>query len=359
MKLLIPSSLAVVAAFLQHPVNHDIVSEIQKTASWKPMDPSKNPLSRVSKDEIMGMMGTILAPVPASALDRFNANHSAGTKVGFPDSFDARSEFGSCMHPIRDQAKCGSCWAFGAAETLSDNLCAAGSPAGVLSPQDLVSCDSVDHGCNGGTLPSAWDYLQNTGIVSDACLPYTAYNGTVDACPPGQCTGSGSYAKHRCPSKPNFLSSKEDIKQGVMSLGAAETGFYVYEDFLSYSGGIYKHATGQVLGGHAVKIIGWGHSGETEYWIVANSWGTSWGESGYFRIDMSDRDSAFALGGAFNCGDLEPVAPTPAPPTPYTCEDISSTCADHTSMCDKGLVGVCLRTCGCCVTYNKPDYCPK
>jgi len=59
----------------------------------------------------------------------------------------------------------------------------------------------------------------------------------------------------------------------------------VYSDFMSYRGGVYKHRSGQLMGGHAVKIVGWGVD-ETEgnYWIVANSWGPSWGESGFFKI---------------------------------------------------------------------------
>ena len=67
-----------------------------------------------------------------------------------------------------------------------------------------------------------------------------------------------------------------------------ETGFTVYADFMSYSGGIYEHVTGGVRGGHAVKIVGWGVEGGINYWICANSWGTSWGEEGFFRIKMGE-----------------------------------------------------------------------
>lgn len=63
-----------------------------------------------------------------------------------------------------------------------------------------------------------------------------------------------------------------------------ETGFTVYADFMNYKGGIYKHVSGAQQGGHAVKLIGWGTDGTTNYWICANSWGPKWGESGFFRI---------------------------------------------------------------------------
>jgi len=63
-----------------------------------------------------------------------------------------------------------------------------------------------------------------------------------------------------------------------------ETGFTVYEDFMSYKSGIYHHVSGEVAGGHAVKMIGWGNEGGVDYWICANSWGPEWGEKGFFRI---------------------------------------------------------------------------
>jgi len=69
-----------------------------------------------------------------------------------------------------------------------------------------------------------------------------------------------------------------------MANGPVQTAFTVYEDFLSYHSGVYQHTTGNSVGGHAVKIIGWGVEDDVPYWIVANSWNTDWAENGYFRI---------------------------------------------------------------------------
>lgn len=104
--------------------------------------------------------------------------------VNAPASFDARDQWPTCVHEIRDQQHCGSCWAFGASEALSDRLCiySDGKEDVVLSPQDLVSCDKGDMGCNGGWIQNAWSYLEKTGIVSDACYPYTSGDGNSGTC---------------------------------------------------------------------------------------------------------------------------------------------------------------------------------
>ena len=78
------------------------------------------------------------------------------------------------------------------------------------------------------------------------------------------------------------------IKLEIYTNGPIETGFMVYQDFMSYVSGIYTHRSGLQAGGHAVKIIGWGTEGGVNYWIVANSWGPDWGESGTFRIKVGE-----------------------------------------------------------------------
>ena len=94
-----------------------------------------------------------------------------------PRSFDARSKFAACSSSIghiRNQGRCGSCWAFGAVESLADRMCIArGGVAVTLSPQSLIDCDKVDDGCNGGYLDSAWKGLVSRGALDESCDPYT------------------------------------------------------------------------------------------------------------------------------------------------------------------------------------------
>jgi len=78
------------------------------------------------------------------------------------------------------------------------------------------------------------------------------------------------------------------IKAEIFANGPMETGFDVYEDFFSYSTGVYQHTSGGYAGGHAVKMLGWGTENGVDYWLCANSWNTSWGMQGFFKIKQGD-----------------------------------------------------------------------
>jgi cathepsin B len=209
-----------------------------------------------------------------------------------PESFDVRQQWKDCIHPIRDQQRCGSCWAFAASEVLSDRFCIAtsGKSNVVLSAQDLVSCDSEDEGCNGGWVDKSWEYLRTTGIVSDECLPYSSGKGDSGTCPfeggKNKCK-KGDFMKYKV-SEHGQLDTIEDAKASLVKYGPIEAAFMVYDDFISYKGGVYRRTSENLLGGHAVKILGWSKDEIGEYWIVANSWGTGWGEEGTFKIGFGE-----------------------------------------------------------------------
>lgn len=218
--------------------------------------------------------------------------------ITIPVSFDARERWPNNIHPIRNQQKCGSCWAFSAAEVLTDRFSIAsnGRVQTVLSPEDLVSCDTTNMGCGGGQLFTAWKYMADTGIVSDACFPYSSGNGTTTPCV-HTCADTESFTASKHKAKTYYrLISIENIQRDILLHGPVQTGFRVYKSFMSYKSGIYQRSwwnfLDPIMGGHAVKIVGWGtdenkkdrHGRPTDYWIVANSWDTTWGEDGYFKI---------------------------------------------------------------------------
>ncbi|CAH8431157.1 unnamed protein product [Heterobilharzia americana] len=235
--------------------------------------------------------------------------------VEIPSSFDSRKKWPQCksISTIRDQSRCGSCWAFGAVEAMSDRICiqSKGKISVELSAVDLLSCCSeCGFGCQGGFPGTAWDYWVEEGIVSGSskenhtgCQPYPfpkCEHHTKGKYPPcgkkiyktpkcqQKCQSSykTSYEgdKHFGGSSYNVINDEKAIQKEIMLNGPVEAAFTVYSDFLNYKSGIYKHTTMDVLGGHAIRILGWGVEKGTPYWLIANSWNEDWGEKGYFRI---------------------------------------------------------------------------
>jgi len=244
-----------------------------------------NQFANMSEDEMKAMLQT---KIPATREDMPFPRVSYKNLREFtdlPDNFDARTQWNNCIHGILDQGRCGSCWAFGASEAHSDRLCiaTAGAQNHVLSSQDLVSCDDNNFACNGGYLDFTWQYIAGDGIVTEDCWPYSSGQGAVEACRT-TCKISGKTWKKFKGKNVRSFQDNDDTKTDILTYGPVETGFLVYQDFMSYKSGIYKHTSGSLLGGHAIKVLGWGKEGTTKYWLAANSWKNTWGEQGFFRI---------------------------------------------------------------------------
>ena len=133
--------------------------------------------------------------------------------------------------------------------------------------------------------------MESTGVPTFACVPYTSGEGNVEKCP-SSCADSGPAPGPDHRKKPTFykatnihyITNPKDVQMHLMQGGSVEAHLDVYDDFHSYKSGIYVHTHGAYSGGHAVKIIGWGNQNGTDYWVVANSWGTDWGMNGVFWI---------------------------------------------------------------------------
>jgi cathepsin B len=277
MKFIIIALLVAWTAAEMHPVNHQIVAEIKEKATWVPMEVDENPFAYMPIEQIKAMMGT-----------KLTVNEETAEDLGFApsDEFDARTEW-TFTNYIRDQGQCGSCWAFGATEALSDRFGVEKGEQVLLSPQHLVSCDTGNFGCNGGYLNKAWDFMNKNGVMTDACYSYTSGVTKVD----GKCQktcddGSAPHLYHGA--KYQMSADVTKTQQQIESLGPIEAAFTVYEDFMSYKSGVYKHTTGGMLGGHAIKAMGWGTENGQDYWLMANSWTTGWGDAGYFKIARGD-----------------------------------------------------------------------
>jgi cathepsin B len=206
----------------------------------------------------------------------------------FPLNFNPIEKWPKCIHPIENQLQCGSCWAFTTSDVLSDRLCIASENRinVQLSVQDPISCSTLNFACNGGYLNRAISYLIIEGAVTSKCLPYTAGYNVVEKCQK-TCKSSVDIYRKYYASSYRRVQYASQIKFELFNYGPVATGYLVYQDFMSYKSGIYKRTSDYLLGGHAVRIVGWGTDGTTEYWVVANSWGRYWGENGFFRIAMN------------------------------------------------------------------------
>merc|ERR1712224_937583 len=193
-------------------------------------------------DEARALLGTDLSHISEHLDKCLHDSVYDDVKDGdIPASFDAREKWQGLVHPIRDQQQCGSCWAFSASEVLSDRVAiATGKPSPVLSPEDMVSCDGGDMGCSGGQLPAAWDYLKNTGIVSDACFPYAAGSGDAPSCPK-KCADSESWDQSKVKAKTAYaINGAVNMQKEIMTNGSIQVAFKVYKSFMSYKSGVYK-----------------------------------------------------------------------------------------------------------------------
>jgi len=201
------------------------------------------------------------------------AEPTAEEVAALPTSFDARKK--GWIPAIRNQASCGSCWAFSAAATMSATWAKAKKKTPpVLSEQQLVDCVTSSHGCNGGSTPNAMTYAKK-GMMLNSAYKYTARKGT--------CKYSASKVKVKVASVSNVGTSVSAIKTAVYNSGIISI-YLNANKMQSYKSGIMNGSSCSTSINHAVNVIGWGKSGSTTYWLIRNSWGTWWGEKGYFRI---------------------------------------------------------------------------
>jgi len=266
------------ASFQDAPViDYDIIEEVNDPASKSSWVAGENErFHHVTIREARKLMGTFVSQ------SRFEKKVHEDLK-DVPAEFDARKQWPNCIIPIQNQEQCGSCWAFGAAESLSDRLCiqSNGNISVLLSPETLVACDKDNYGCSGGYLDNAWNFMKNKGVLSMKCFPYTSGSGSVPSCPTSKCPGAGVYKKYYAKSVYDIPNDAGNIEKEIYENGPVEAAFQVYQDFMHYKSGVYTHKTGNFLGGHAIKIVGWGTEDNTDYWLVANSWGPSWGLDGF------------------------------------------------------------------------------
>jgi hypothetical protein len=260
------------------------------------------------------------------------------TAQTLPSSLDWRTKG---VTPIKNQGNCGDCWAFATVGPLESQILLQNGTVGgqdvILSEQYLLSCNQDGWSCNGGWW--AHDYHMNKdgqdnngpGAVLSSADPYQG----IDA----QC--GGTYSHPYRISNWSYIASDDsvptvnEIKQAIYTYGPIGAGIYAGSLFQAYSGGIFNTSESGTIN-HAIVLVGWTDTDNNGngYWILRNSWGTEWGESGYMRIAYGTSQVGYAA------NFIEYGGGTPNPPTTVTVPNVvnDTEAAAESAITGQGLV---------------------
>lgn len=194
-----------------------------------------------------------------------------------PASWDWREH--SAVGKVKDQGSCGSCWAFSTTSNLEGLYAIKNGKQISLSEQQLVDCDKIDSGCNGGLMENAYNYIQKAGgIQLESDYKYTARGSS--------CKFDQKKVALNITGYTTVSENEEEIKNFLQTTGPLAVALNA-EPLQFYSGGIIDSDSSecdpQALD-HAVTMVGYGSENGQDFWIIRNSWGSGWGENGYFRM---------------------------------------------------------------------------
>lgn len=223
--------------------------------------------SDLSQEEFADMMlGSVPPSTPSEAKVLDNVEAASNTYKDWA---------GVLTTPVKNQAQCGSCWAFSATEQIESDYMRIFGETLVLSPEQIVECDNAAFGCGGGWTESAYGYVKKAGgIETEEDYPYTSQTGKT-----GRCQAD---ARKEVASLSSFttINGETNMANYVLSTGPLSVCVDA-NNWNSYTGGILTRCGQQI--DHCVQAVGVDTS-KNGYWKVRNSWGVTWGESGYIRL---------------------------------------------------------------------------
>eukprot|EP01064_Diplonema_japonicum_P037932 TRINITY_DN903_c0_g1_i1.p2 TRINITY_DN903_c0_g1~~TRINITY_DN903_c0_g1_i1.p2 ORF type:complete len:365 (+),score=118.38 TRINITY_DN903_c0_g1_i1:45-1139(+) len=199
-----------------------------------------------------------------------------------PASVDWRQK--GVVTPVKNQAMCGSCWAFSATETMESATAIATGTLPVLGPQQLVSCSPNPNdcggtgGCKGSTQILAYNYTITAGLTLEKDYPYSSGIGITHECKPELIKPAIGINGFVLLPINNYTAIMDAVAfVGPVAISADAASWQLYES------GIYSKNCGYEVD-HGIQLVGYGEENGTMYWIVRNSWAATWGEQGYIRI---------------------------------------------------------------------------
>lgn len=185
---------------------------------------------------------------------------------------------------VKNQGQCGGCWAFSSVGAVESAWAIKHNTLYNLSEQELIDCSSENHGCEGGSMELAFQYIIENGLCSNLSYPYTATNGQCN----NTCKSLVKISNYSdiIPNDEQILKYAVQHQPVSVAIQANKRSFQMYQS------GIYSDPDCGFELDHGVLLVGYGYDKEydMDYWIIKNSWSKSWGENGYIRIQRNIDD---------------------------------------------------------------------
>ena len=269
--------------FQELELRFEIFRENMRTIILHNLDSTQNYTMGINQftDLTSGEFKEMYASGLKTEVGSYGCKSFSGSASSAPASVDWRSE--QAVTSVKDQGQCGSCWTFSATGAIEGAWAISTGQLIDLSEQEMVDCATGisygSHGCNGGQMEGAFKFVIANGQCSLASYPYTAKDGSCQKCSAvAQITSCSDV-------KPNDqISLKAAVAQQPVAVAIEADTRY----FQSYSSGILTSTSCGTTLDHGVLVVGYGEENGQKYWLVKNSWGTSWGDKGYVKIARSE-----------------------------------------------------------------------